>query len=133
MAAVHLIDRPDSVILLGDKGPGQVIQGPLEELKASTGIQALISSSREESSAHGDETAQKGTLLKTAPRPPRQKDVDGKIDSKIRTSGDISLYLYYFKAIGMRKLMILLISEAANALTNIFPGMSRNHGVCSSY
>ncbi|EXV01691.1 ABC transporter [Metarhizium robertsii] len=121
MAAVHLIDRPDSVILLGDKGPGQVIQGPLDELKASTGIQALISSSREESSAHEDEIAQKGTLLKTAPRPPRQKDVDGKIDSKIRTSGDISLYLYYFKAIGTRKLMILLISEAANALTNIFP------------
>ncbi|KID79154.1 ABC transporter atnG [Metarhizium brunneum] len=119
--ALHLIDRPDSVILLGDKGPGQVIQGPLDELKASTGIQALISSSREESSAHEDEIAQKGTLLKTAQGPPRQKDVDGKIDSKIRTSGDISLYLYYFKAIGTRKLMILLISEAANALTNIFP------------
>lgn len=115
---VHLLDKPDSVILLGDKFPGHVLQGSLDELKASTGIQSLISSSNEEGEPR-EETGQETPLFEAVSRVPRKTD---EVDSKVRSSGDFSLYLYYFKAVGPKNLAIVLVSELGNAIMNIFPG-----------
>lgn len=122
MIAVHLIDKPDSVILLGDKYSGHVVQGTLDELKSSTGIQTLISSSSEESKPREEEMAQDEEMHKMASAAPQRKAGGNEIDSKIRTSGDFSLYLYYFKAIGKRNLAIIVIGEMLEALTSVFPG-----------
>lgn len=121
---MHLIDNPDSVILLGDKCPGNVIQGSLDELKASTGIQALVSSSSEESKPREDEIAQDIAAHHTAPGAPQRKTGGNEVNSKIRTSGDFSLYLYYFQAIGRGNLAVIFIGEVLGGLVGVFPGMN---------
>ncbi|KAJ3497319.1 hypothetical protein NLG97_g1989 [Lecanicillium saksenae] len=97
--ALHLVESPDSVILLGANGAGSISQGTLEELMETTNIRDLVASSHGE---HEDAASSEGR--------------DGSLDAKIkyesidkiddaeaellRKSGDLSLYLYYWNTIG---------------------------------
>ncbi|OAA69268.1 ABC transporter, transmembrane domain, type 1 [Akanthomyces lecanii RCEF 1005] len=103
--ALHLIDRPDSVILLGDDGPGSVIQGTLEELKKNTKIQDLIATSHK--SADGDTAnASSASSQKGDADHATNVNEDEKNKDLIRKTGDITLYSYYRNMID-RKLAIL--------------------------
>ncbi|KAJ6779329.1 hypothetical protein PWT90_02512 [Aphanocladium album] len=93
--ALHLLEQPDSVILIGDDGPGSLIQGTLDELKEKTNIQQLIATSH--TSADGESTANvsSASSQKGAPDATASAKSDAAEREQIRKSGDLTLYSYY--------------------------------------
>lgn len=118
---MHLIGTPDSVILLGDKEPGRVIQGTLEQLKANTNIVDLISSSEQE---HKDDEVE-GTTDSTGSSSRAISTAKKEDESKtglLRKSGDLSLYSYYFAAVGWDRVAYLFFGGIMFAVLHVLPG-----------
>ncbi|KAJ6782693.1 hypothetical protein PWT90_02455 [Aphanocladium album] len=97
--ALHLVDSPDSVILLGANGAGSISQGTMEELVERSNIRDLIAAN------HGDddETASPEDTDNSPTAKIKDEDIDKVDDAEadlLRKSGDLSLYLYYWKTIG---------------------------------
>ncbi|KAH8710451.1 ABC transporter atnG [Beauveria bassiana] len=118
--ALHLIDQPDSVILLGDDGPGSVVQGTLDELKASTRIQDLIATSHksadDETANTSSASSQKGNGEQTAPVNEAEKTQD-----LIRKTGDVTLYSYYLKMVDRKVAVLACIAAFASATWPVLP------------
>lgn len=100
--ALHLIEQPDSVILIGDDGPGSVVQGTLDELKEKTNIAQLISTSHK--SADGETTANASSANSQKGGPDATTDTEKRDEEKllIQKSGDITLYSYYLNMLDRR-------------------------------
>ncbi|XWX00244.1 hypothetical protein V2A60_008264 [Cordyceps javanica] len=117
--ALHLIDQPDSVILLGDDGPGSLIQGTLSQLKEKTKIQDLVatshSSADNETTTVSSASSQKGNAEQTS-----DVNDDEKNRDLVRKTGDITLYSYYLRTLD-RKLAILAI--IATSLCAVWPAL----------
>lgn len=114
--ALHLVDNTDSIILLGDSGPGSVIQGTMEQLKTDTKLGDLISTSHgsHESAATGMGSAdgsQKSEMTATAVA--RVDDAEADL---LRKTGDSSLYLYYLKTVDWASLVGFVVTGALCAL-----------------
>lgn len=119
--ALHLIDQVDSVIMLGDDGPGSIVQGTMQELKAKTKIQDLIATSYK--SADGDTTAnassassQKGDA--EAPQGVNDEEMEKDL---LRKAGDLSLYSYYLNMVGVNGALWFSLLVAAAAAWPILP------------
>ncbi|OAQ99177.1 hypothetical protein LLEC1_01741 [Akanthomyces lecanii] len=118
--ALHLIDRPDSVILLGDDGPGSVIQGALEELKKSTKIHDLIATSHK--SADSD-TANASSASSQKGGADQASDVneDEKNKDLIRKTGDITLYSYYLNMVDRKLAVFACLIVVLSAMWPVLP------------
>ncbi|EGX89739.1 ABC transporter, putative [Cordyceps militaris CM01] len=118
--ALHLIDQPDSVTLVGDDGPGSLIQGTLDELKEKTKIQDLIATSH--SSADNDNTttssasSQKGGADQTASVNDEEKTRD-----LVRKTGDMTLYSYYLGMVGRKLAVIACFTAMLSATWPVLP------------
>lgn len=118
-STVHLVKAPDSVILLGDAAPSHVVQGTLEELKATTNIQQLISPSQEEHDEHHVEAkSSSGDSTKAAAL---TKESEEKKDL-LRKTGDIPLYKFYFDAVGWFRIVHFIVALLVFALLLVLPG-----------
>jgi hypothetical protein len=118
---VHLVESPDSVILLGYPEPGKALQGTLKYLKEQTDIDQLISSSQQ-----GDAVANTGTKLGSSSS--SVKAADAEISDKdaekelLRKTGDLSLYKYYFDAVGWWNVGQLFFAGCMVSAFVVLPG-----------
>ncbi|KAJ3480929.1 hypothetical protein NLG97_g7944 [Lecanicillium saksenae] len=103
--ALHLLDQPDSVILIGDDGPGSLIQGTLNELKQNTSIEQLIATSHGSTDGESTTNASSTSSQKGGTNATPSPQSDAAEREQIRKSGDITLYSYYLGMID-RKLAV---------------------------
>lgn len=120
---VHLIDDVDTIILLGDKEPGHVVQGTLDQLKAETNIADLILSD------HGHKESAENLMKLGSPEIQSRKKVMTKSSQEkdqatnVRVSGSFDAYRYYMRAIGSSYVFILLGLTVSTEFMSVFPGM----------
>lgn len=116
---MHLVESPDSVILLGYPEPGKAIQGTLKDLKKQTNIDELISSSR-----HGDTEATSSTKPGSSSSSVKADGAKDKEEEKdlLRKTGDLSLYKYYFDAVGWSNVAQLFFAGCIFSAFVILPG-----------
>ena len=121
---VHLVDDVDSIILLGDKRSGHVIQGTLEHLKAVTNLEDLLLSK------HGRDTSEKSEQFSRDPTLPTIKKASingtqGKNQKAYKSAhGSFDAYRYYLKAIGSPYVAILFGLTISTEFMSVFPGTS---------
>lgn len=118
---MHLVDNPDSVILLGDSGPGSIVQGTMAKLKAESKLGDLISADRgnhdgSDSGASSADGSQKGKETNA----PASKTSEEEAEL-YRKTGDASLYLYYLKAVDSFGLINLVATSVIMGLWPILP------------
>lgn len=118
--ALHLIDQPDSVILLGDDAPGSVVQGTLEELKKNTRIQDLIATSHKST---GSDTADMSSASSQKADADKTSTVneDERNKDLIRKTGDITLYSYYLGMIDRRLAVFACLAVILSATWPVLP------------
>ncbi|OAA36504.1 ABC transporter, transmembrane domain, type 1 [Beauveria brongniartii RCEF 3172] len=118
--ALHLIDQPDSVILLGDDGPSSAVQGTLDQLKATTRVQDLIATSHkfadDEIANTSSASSQKGIGEQTSTVNEAEKTKD-----LIRKTGDVTLYSYYLKMVDRKVAVLACIAAIASATWPVLP------------
>lgn len=118
--ALHLIEQPDSVILVGDEGAGSVIQGTLDELKAKTKIQDLIATSRK-SADEGDANVNSASSQKGNADAVQDVDEAEKEKELHRKTGDMTLYAYYLNMVGANGIIWFAAVVALAAVWPLVP------------
>lgn len=124
--ALHLIDQPDSVILLGDDGPGSLIQGTLDELKTKTKIQDLIATSHSADDEAGAATpssasSQKGVAAASAAAATEGMGDEERQRDVLRKTGDWGLYSYYLNMVGANGVLWFALVVVAAAVWPVLP------------
>lgn len=110
--------------MLRDAAFGDLVQGTLDELKATTNIQQLISSNQEEEQneeqqQHADPEATSNSEPTNKATPAAEND-DEKNDIS-RKTGDLPLYKFYFEAVGWVRIAHFVFAFLVFAVLLILP------------